>query len=154
MNSFLYEWLDSSNGMKYIGSTNGNRKYYIGSGVWFRRAYEKRPECFSRRILIRGEESVIREYEDIVLKFIDAENDPTYYNLKNNSVGGNGRGRVPSEEQRRKASVNSPRKRAVIVHGIRYESVTEAGRELGYKSHSLISRWANNTTKTQIYYEE
>ena len=49
---FVYKWTDSSNGKSYIGSHHGKiDDGYIGSGIAFKRAYNKRPECFTREIL-------------------------------------------------------------------------------------------------------
>lgn len=49
---FIYIWRDSSNGKFYIGSHLGRvDDGYIGSGKYFKVAYNKRPECFKRRII-------------------------------------------------------------------------------------------------------
>lgn len=49
---FVYMWTNLKNGMKYIGSHHGKEDDgYIGSGVYFRIAYDKHPEHFARTIL-------------------------------------------------------------------------------------------------------
>ena len=84
---FVYKWIDSSNGMYYIGSHKGTpNDRYIGSGIHFNRAYSKRPEAFSREIMYNGVD--YRELEEFVLEELNAMNDPMSYNLKNASMGG------------------------------------------------------------------
>ena len=84
---FVYKWIDSSNGMYYIGSHKGTpNDRYIGSGIHFNRAYSKRPEAFSREIMYNGVD--YRELEEFVLEELNAMNDPMSYNLKNAAMGG------------------------------------------------------------------
>jgi hypothetical protein len=53
MIGFVYLWTNTENGMKYIGSHKGDvNDSYIGSGVYFRRAYNKNPKKFERMLLI------------------------------------------------------------------------------------------------------
>lgn len=83
---FVYKWVDSSNGMWYIGSHKGNPDDgYIGSGTRFTNAYSKRPESFNRQIIYIG--SDYRELEDFILEELDAANDTKSYNLKNKACG-------------------------------------------------------------------
>ena len=81
---YVYRWTDSSNGKKYIGSHNGAKKHYKGSGLRFKNAYSKRPECFTREILYTGPDYV--ELEGFILETVDAMNDDRYYNLTNSSI--------------------------------------------------------------------
>lgn len=49
---YVYKWVDSVNGKFYIGSHHGDiNDTYIGSGVLFRRAYNKRPEAFTMEVI-------------------------------------------------------------------------------------------------------
>ena len=87
MSGFVYRWLDSSNGMYYVGSHKGSiDDSYKGSGKRFKRAYNKRPECFSREVFYIGEHYL--ELEEFILCELDAKNNPEYYNLKNGAIGG------------------------------------------------------------------
>lgn len=87
MSGFVYRWYDSSNGMYYVGSHRGSiYDSYKGSGKRFKRAYNKRPECFTREIFYIGEEYL--ELEEFILCELDAKNNPKYYNLKNAAIGG------------------------------------------------------------------
>ena len=87
MSGFVYRWYDSSNGMYYVGSHKGSvDDSYKGSGKRFKRAYKKRPECFTREVFYIGEHYL--ELEEFILCELDAENNPEYYNLKNAAVGG------------------------------------------------------------------
>ena len=101
---FVYKWTDSSNGMVYIGSHNGSpNDGYIGSGVHFNRAYNKRPECFSREVIYFGED--FRELEEFILEEYDAKNNTSFYNLKNSAIGGDTfSGKTHTKEARNKIS--------------------------------------------------
>jgi hypothetical protein len=80
---YVYQWVDSSNGMMYVGSHGGNKRKYTGSGTHFKAAYKARKECFRRFILYTG--PYFREVEGHVLSAVGAANNPKYYNLVNNS---------------------------------------------------------------------
>lgn len=82
MSGFVYKWIDTSNGMYYIGSHKGTPDDgYIGSGTWFMRAYSKRPDSFVREILYVGEDFV--ELEAFILQELNARLDKNSYNLTN-----------------------------------------------------------------------
>jgi group I intron endonuclease len=79
---FVYKWIDSSNGMMYIGSHKGSvDDGYIGSGIHFNRAYKKRPDSFNREIIYVGKD--FRELEEFILEEYDAKNNKSFYNLTN-----------------------------------------------------------------------
>ncbi len=101
---FVYKWIDSSNDMMYIGSHKGTvDDGYIGSGVHFNRAYDKRPEAFSREIIYFGED--FRELEEFILEEYDAKNNKSFYNLKNSAIGGDTfSGKTHTKEARNKIS--------------------------------------------------
>ena len=87
MEGFVYEWTNTKNGMKYIGSHKGTiDDGYIGSGVYFLRSYNKEPNIFVRTIIYTG--SNFRQVEEDILMELDVKNNPLYYNLKNTSIGG------------------------------------------------------------------
>lgn len=49
---FVYKWTNGRNGKYYVGSHYGPvDDNYIGSGMWFKRAYLREPEHFTREIL-------------------------------------------------------------------------------------------------------
>jgi|11BtaG_2_1085332.scaffolds.fasta_scaffold02929_3 group I intron endonuclease len=84
MSGFVYRWYDSSNGMYYVGSHKGSvDDSYKGSGKRFKKAYNKRPECFTREVFYIGEH--YRELEEFILDTVDAKSNPNYYNLINGS---------------------------------------------------------------------
>jgi len=75
---FVYCWTNILNEKKYIGSHYGNiNDSYIGSGVYFKRAYLKNPKDFKRDILYVG-----KNYQEIE-KYLLIEN-----NAQFNTVGG------------------------------------------------------------------
>lgn len=84
---FVYCWTNVINNKKYIGSHYGNiNDSYIGSGVYFKRAYLKSPNNFQREILYLG-----KNYQDIEKYLLfknNAQFNESFYNLKNDSVGG------------------------------------------------------------------
>ena len=85
MGGFVYKWYNTENDMYYIGSHGGSvDDKYIGSGIYFKRAYKKNPDCFFREIMYEGEHYII--YEQTILQYLDAKNDPNYYNLTNSAI--------------------------------------------------------------------
>ena len=69
--------------MWYIGSHKGHRKDYIGSGVYFKRAYDKNPSDFERKIIYTGDYDMCLIIEDLLLKFFNAKNNKnSYFNSK------------------------------------------------------------------------
>ena len=87
MSGFVYLWKNLKNGKSYVGSHKGDvTDNYIGSGVYFRRAYDKNPNDFARFILYEGDN--FRDFESDYLKSVDAASSDMFYNLKNESIGG------------------------------------------------------------------
>jgi hypothetical protein len=85
MSGFVYKWYNTENDMYYIGSHGGSvDDKYIGSGIYFKRAYKKNPDCFFREIMYEGEHYII--YEHTILQYLDAKNDPNCYNLTNSAI--------------------------------------------------------------------
>lgn len=89
-NGFVYIWINHKNKRWYIGSHRGNTDDgYICSSTILKDAMKKHSILnFSREILYEG--SRFRSIEGIILEKLDAANDPTSYNLKNQAAGGNG----------------------------------------------------------------
>jgi hypothetical protein len=106
---FVYCWINLKNGMKYIGSHHGKEDDgYIGSGVYFRRSYDKCPSDFKREILeynTYGNDPYITYA--LEQKYLDkVENihlNEQYYNLTPNAFapGGWSRGKSLSEEHKK-----------------------------------------------------
>ncbi len=161
---YVYRWTDSSNGKKYIGSHNGAKKHYKGSGVRFQHAYKKRPECFTREILYTGPDYL--ELEGFILETVDAKNDDSYYNLSNESLGcGSGkdhpmygqkhteeskkrisdfnRGRKHTEESRKKRSESLGIKVKELSTGLVFNSVTECGQYFNLRRGTISKHLKN-----------
>lgn len=82
MSGFVYLWENTLNGMYYIGSHKGDvNDGYIGSGKYFKPAYNKNPQNFVRKILYIGDDFL--NYEEELLEFIDVKNNDRFYNLVN-----------------------------------------------------------------------
>ena len=102
MSGFVYKWRNLENEMYYIGSHRGSiDDGYIGSGMYFKRAFKKSPESFERDILYIGEH--FRFYEETILEYLDAANDSQSYNLRNSAIG-QPKGYKHSKETRMKLS--------------------------------------------------
>jgi hypothetical protein len=99
---FVYEWENKRNGKKYIGSHRGDlNDGYIGSGLYFKRAYKKEPKNFSRLILANYEsEEQMRLGEEQFLEAVNARDNPQYYNLTNTSGGGDLHSHLTEEEKK------------------------------------------------------
>ena len=103
--SFIYLWENVITGKKYIGSHQGHiNDGYIGSGKYFKRAYDKNPENFKRIILeyttVENQYLLEQEYLD---KFNVAESD-LFYNISESAGGGSNWKGLSEEDniQRRK----------------------------------------------------
>jgi hypothetical protein len=84
---FVYCWTNIINNKKYIGSHYGSiNDSYIGSGVYFKNAYNKNKDNFNRDILYIGEK--YKELEEYFLLKYNAQFNNNFYNLKNTSIGG------------------------------------------------------------------
>ena len=87
---FTYMWTNNRNGKKYIGSHIGDiNDNYKGSGKYFKRAYKKEPENFSREIIeyYNTKQEMIKG-ETLLLKKVNAMYNLEYYNLTNKYGGG------------------------------------------------------------------
>lgn len=87
---FIYQWTNKRNNKMYIGSHEGELSDgYIGSGVYFKRAYRREPENFERSILsIWPTRREMMEAEERLLTENNAAASASYYNLCNASGGG------------------------------------------------------------------
>ncbi len=101
---FIYQWEDSTNGIKYIGSHYGaTDDNYVSSNVIVNRIYKGRPQDLSRTVLeyiIVDDKKFLLEreqkYLDLILPSelytsLNRKNKTVkYYNMKRNACGGNG----------------------------------------------------------------
>lgn len=90
---FIYKWTNSQNNKMYIGSHVGYiNDGYIGSGKYFKHAYEKNPEYFTREILhvIKSEniQYDLQKIEEYLLTKLNVANSNEYYNITNKAFGG------------------------------------------------------------------
>ncbi len=114
---FIYEWTDSTNSKTYIGSHYGtNNDGYVGSGKLFKRAYNKRPDKFTRRILeyiYDDDKEKILETEQ---KYLDKINWDYTYNLVSTAHGGSEKGRVFSKSHKNAMSKTAKGKLKSKLH--------------------------------------
>jgi len=125
---FVYKWIDNSNGMYYIGCHKGDvNDGYIGSGTYFLKAYNKRPEDFVREVLYVGEH--FAELEEFILTELNASQDKLSYNLTNacrgqyeytseirEKIGRAHRGKVTRESTKKKMSIAAKGKPKSAAH--------------------------------------
>jgi hypothetical protein len=84
---YVYKFTHIDTGMYYIGSHNGKKKNYSGSGlIWQRAKVKYGIDSFTKELLYEGD--FYREEEERILKELDAANDPLSYNIKNEALGG------------------------------------------------------------------
>jgi hypothetical protein len=113
---FVYQWENKINKKKYIGSHYGTiNDGYIGSGIYFNRAYKNNETNFERIILYVGEKYI--EKEDELLKYYDVEKNKNFYNLKNNAIGGWSHiYNNPDEIKKRNKSISESKKGKIFKH--------------------------------------
>ena len=92
---YVYKWTNSKNGLKYIGSHYGAvEDYYTGSGKNFMVAYKNSPQDFSMEVLeyvTANDKKLVLETEKQWLDSVpNIKDNPAYYNLNNDAVGGFG----------------------------------------------------------------
>lgn len=158
---FVYEWTNTVNGKKYLGSHGGSPDdSYIGSGVAFRNAIKKYGLTkFTREILYIGADYT--DVEELLLEQVDAANNKLYYNQTNKSLGaslvGNKNGMHGKKHRRetldqisntlvRKYASGEKRTNAEAIRG---ENNPMYGRT--DQTHGIVSRAKCNAGKT---YEE
>jgi hypothetical protein len=84
---YVYKYTHKENGKWYIGSHNGNKENYTGSGLLWQKAKSKYGiDSYNFEILYEGE--MYREEEESILKSLNAADDDMSYNMKNEALGG------------------------------------------------------------------
>lgn len=140
--AFVYRWYDLSNDKMYIGSHKGSiNDGYIGSGKLFKRAYNKRPDSFIREIIFEGTHYQCLVYEETILKYLNAAENKSYYNMVNDSLGGI-TGLKHSNETKRKISESQKAKKRgpVPKHVSAKISKSLTGRKLSKEHREKISK--------------
>ncbi len=97
MEAFVYCWKDKITDKQYIGWHKGTvDDGYVCSSKTMLDVYRSRPETFYRTIVAKGSPEEMVTLERCILEFLDAANNPMYYNLHN---GGRFVNRKPLSEQ-------------------------------------------------------
>lgn len=147
---FVYMWTNKRNGMRYIGSHKGSvDDGYIGSGVYFKRAYNKEPENFERHVLgffNSIEEMKLREKE--YLEEANAMNYEGFYNLTNLSGGGNLHEHL-SKERRKEIERKATNARLVRLANMTEEEI-EILRTKKQKSWETSDKRAEHVERTRL----
>lgn len=88
--AYVYIIKDLKKDKLYLGSHNGKNPKYMGGGIIISRIVQKRPQdLVLTPIFTHPEIKVVRAVEDMFLKKFDCAGSSSYYNLKNDAVGGN-----------------------------------------------------------------
>lgn len=160
VSGFVYRWFDTSNGMYYIGCHKGDvNDGYIGSGTYFLKAHNKRPEAFVREVLYEGEH--FAELEEFILQELNASQDKLSYNLTNacrgqyeytseirQKLGRVHRGKVTSEATKRKMSIaakgkpKSAEHRKAVSESLKGLTGANSRRGIPIYSEVLNKTWA------------
>ena len=99
MNAIVYITTNTINGKKYIGSHNGKKSYYLGSGRWLKQAIKKYGiENFKRQVLWEGSIEYMREMEEYYIDYYNASTSDLFYNISPKGIG-NPRNRTLEEER-------------------------------------------------------
>ena len=139
---YVYRWTDWSNGKYYVGVHNGKDSNYLGSGILFKKAYNKRPWAFTRELLFVGNYDDCIEIEEQLLSFIDAANNNLYYNLSNSASGCSGR----------KMSDEEKLKRSLALKGVKKSKEARTNMSLAHK-HRDKSTYKNGDVTKSVYCE-
>lgn len=92
---YVYEWTNTQTGKKYIGSHYGSvEDYYIGSGKDFMVDYKNNSKYFTMRVLeyvtINDKKIILKTEKKWLDTIPNIKDNPMYYNLNNDAVGGFG----------------------------------------------------------------
>jgi len=85
----VYVTHNKINGRKYIGSHNGKRNYYLGSGVYLNKAIKKYGrESFEKEILAKCKTAKeVRSLEEYYIDYYNAYKSPLFYNATKHAGG-------------------------------------------------------------------
>ena len=85
-NSYLYQWTQKSNNMKYVGYHTGSvldGYEHSSTNEEFNLAFASPDEEFTIDILAYGSKKEMQQQENILLSSVDAKNNPEWYNKTN-----------------------------------------------------------------------
>ena len=103
--AIVYCTTNKINGKKYIGSHNGNKSSYLGSGVNLTKAIKKYgKKNFIRQTLWEGLDNFRYEIEEYWISYFDAANNQMFYNATEKGVGAGwvkGKKRNPQQYEKR-----------------------------------------------------
>jgi hypothetical protein len=155
---YVYQWINNITYHKYIGSHNGKKSFYLGSGLAFKAAIKKYGiENFTRQILYIGPK--FREVEEEILILLNVENNIRFYNMKNQALGGiffestNGmKNKTHSEEAKNKISAFNKGKKKP-EHSKRMTGNNNPMFQKNFQVKNAVLRAKENTGKTleEIY---
>lgn len=85
----IYLTTNLINNKKYIGSTNNNNPYYLGSGVYLNKAIKKYGRKNFKREILETVSNLeeLRKKEEYYIKLYNAINSKEFYNVSKKGVG-------------------------------------------------------------------
>lgn len=162
---FVYKWVNQRNNKYYIGSHFGSTDDgYIGSGIWFRRAYEKEPENFTRTILeyllIDDHEQLLNIEQKYLMEVCEVGNKDKCYNISRSAGGGwqlHGKTQEEIDEVCKKISSTlknkSPEEKALAIEKAR-KTISENPEKLKLaieKGKQTKKRWSDDRRKLMAH---
>lgn len=153
---FVYQWTNKVNGKIYLGSHHGSiHDRYIGSGVYFKRAYKLSPLDFCRTILcfiLEDDISITHQYEQLILDECGIIGDANLcYNLSS-KVGGGYQLMYKTPEEvkavydkiRRTALAKTTSEKLIVVQRIRQDRIANPNKytQAVAKQKDTKRRWS------------
>ena len=140
--AIVYCTTNKINGKKYIGSHNGNKSSYLGSGVNLTKAIKKYgKKNFIRQTLWEGLDNFRYEIEEYWISYFDAANNQMFYNATEKGVGAGwvkGKKRNPQQYEKRDYLKIDYSKRYIDYSKIDYKiSREKAVKNTDYKTRDI-----------------
>lgn len=161
MKGYVYKYTNKINGNWYIGSHNGKKKNYSGSGTTWNYAKNKYGlSSFEKTILYEGPN--YREEEERILIELDAIHDPKSYNGTNKACGCS----LPGKLNPMYGTKMTPEQKYKCGNGFRGKKRPDHSEKMkgeknpmygkNYQSYGLLERAKENKGKTydEIYGKE
>ncbi len=151
---FVYIWKNKINGKKYIGSHYGSENdNYIGSGLYFKRAYTKSPNNFVRKILEfhNGNQKELLQLEEKYLKKFNVKNSKEFYNLSDSAGGGENHSHLdPVYRKQMYERINKLSTEALLNKSPEEKLEIKLKKQNSWKKSPKLKSHSENTSKRRI----
>lgn len=147
--AFVYKWINTSNGMIYVGYHKGNPEDgYVCSSKYFLVEYNENPELFEREILAFGSTKDMVDLETKILQDNNAGKNPMFYNKHSN----NGQYVVKHTEET-KAKISASHMGKVISDDLRKQMSERMLKHNPFKGkkHTIEAKSKMSISKKMMY---